>query len=93
MFGGGPETVSKWALELGPQRIHLNSANIAPDIGVLRRKLNLYWNLIGVSYETQIVTFYASIFPIAAKTIILDSAFPLRRLDCRSEYSALACGL
>lgn len=85
--GGNPELVKKCAFELGPRRIHFNSANSARDIEVLRVKLAVSrWNIFGVSYGTQIGTFYASLFPGSARTIVLDSAFPLQGIKRGREH-------
>ncbi|WP_411818766.1 alpha/beta fold hydrolase [Hyphococcus sp. DH-69] len=86
-----PGVINTCAEQIGPNRIHISTANTARDFDLVRRSLGLdQLDIYAFSYGTNLSTVYASMYPDAVRTLALDGAYPLVYPDFHpSFYSAM----
>ncbi|NJM08138.1 alpha/beta hydrolase, partial [Candidatus Gracilibacteria bacterium] len=80
--------IATCAAELGDDRIHYSTANTVRDFEQVRRALGIgQYNMVAFSYGTNPTSMYASLYPDAVRTLLLDGAYPIaREATLQSEY-------
>ena len=85
--GDPSEVIPTCAEQIGVERIHYSTANTARDFDLVRRALGIQQlDLIGFSYGTNLGPVYASLFPDAVRTLILDGAYPITTFEDFQPY-------